>query len=187
MYAILTVGIRRIASGVAGVLIAVGFTDAVGRTRWSLGLLVLVCLPLDHLLHLAPWGEEVAVTDMVVLGVGGQRTEALGRVVETLIRVTVGVLLNPVVVPPVYVGPAGGATRDLAPRLRRLLLLRIGDELVHVASARHVTAWLEEVRRLDHQTADVGAALARAEESLRLNPRGRRAPGRSRSFGRSGR
>ena len=78
--------------------------------------------------------------------------------------------------PPVYVGPAGEATRDLAARLR-LLLLRIGDELVHGASARHVTAWLEEARRLDHQTADVDAALARAEERLRLNPRGRPAPG----------
>ncbi|MFF0110917.1 hypothetical protein [Streptomyces hirsutus] len=32
-------------------------------------------------------------------------------------------------------------------------------------------------RRLDHQTADVDAALARAAESLRLNPRGRPAPG----------
>ncbi|MFE9864293.1 hypothetical protein ACFYPZ_16385 [Streptomyces sp. NPDC005506] len=56
-------------------------------------------------------------------------------------------------------------------------MLRIGDEVVHGASARHVTAWLEEARRLDHQTADVDAALARAEESLRLNPRGRPAPG----------
>ncbi|MGW9032878.1 FUSC family protein [Streptomyces sp. NPDC055722] len=172
LYATLTPGIRRI----AGVLIAVGFTDAVGLTWWSLGLLVLVCLPLGHLLQLAPWGEEVAVTDMLVLGVGGQRTEALGRVIETLIGVTVGVLLNPVVAPPVYVGPAGEATSNLAARLR-LLLLRIGDELVPGASARHVTAWLEETRRLDHQTADVDAALARAEESLRLNPRGRPAPG----------
>ncbi|MEU6574861.1 aromatic acid exporter family protein [Streptomyces sp. NPDC046805] len=174
LYATLTLGIRRIASVVAGVLIAVGFTDAVGLTWWSLGLLVLVCLPLGHLLHLAPWGEEVAVTDMLVFGMGGQRTEALGRVIETLIGVTVGVLLNPVVAPPVYVGPSGEATRDLA---ARLLLLRIGDELVHGASARHVTAWLEEARRLDHQTADVDAALARAEESLRLDPRGRPAPG----------
>ncbi|MGW2939062.1 FUSC family protein [Streptomyces sp. NPDC001156] len=153
LYATLTPGIRRI----AGVLIAVGFTDAVGLTWWSLGLLVLACLPLGHLLQLAPWGEEVAVTDMLVLGVGGQRTEALGRVIETLIGVTVGVLLNPVVAPPVYVGPAGEATRDLAARLR-LLLLRIGDELVPGASARHVTAWLEEA-------------------SLRLNPQGRPAPG----------
>ncbi|MFI6661450.1 hypothetical protein ACIBL8_38685 [Streptomyces sp. NPDC050523] len=68
------------------------------------------------------------------------------------------------------------ATRGLGARLR-LLLLRIGDELVRTESARHVTAWLEEVRRLDHQTADVDAGLARAEESLRMNPRRRLAPG----------
>ncbi|MFJ8197024.1 aromatic acid exporter family protein [Streptomyces sp. NPDC096152] len=177
LYATLTLGIRRIASVVAGVLIAVGFADAVGLTWWSLGLLVLVCLPLGHLLHLAPWGEEVAVTDMLVLGVGGQRTEALERVIETLIGVTVGVPLNPVVAPPVYGGHAGEGSRDLAARLRLLVLLRIGDELVHGASARHGTAWLEEARRLDHQTADVDAALVRAEESLRLNPRGRPASG----------
>lgn len=176
LYATLTLGIRRIAGVVAGVLIIVGFADAVELTWWSLGLLVLVCLSLGHLLHLAPWVEEVAVTGMLVLGVGGQRTEAVGRVIETLIGAAVGVLLNPVVAPPVYVGPAAEAIRDLAARLR-LLLLRIGAELVHGASARRVTAWLEEARRLDHQTADVDAALARAEESLRLNPRGRPAPG----------
>ncbi|MEW2083259.1 aromatic acid exporter family protein [Streptomyces sp. NPDC005283] len=176
LYATLTLGVRRIASVVAGVLIAVGFADAVGLTWWSLGLLVLVCLSLGHLLHLAPWVEEVAVTGMLVLGVGGQRTEAVGRVIETLIGAAVGVLLNAVVAPPVYVEPAGEAIKDLAARLR-LLLLRIGDELVHAASARHVAAWLDEARRLDHQTADVDAALARAEESLRLNPRGRPALG----------
>ncbi|MFJ8612025.1 aromatic acid exporter family protein [Streptomyces sp. NPDC093675] len=54
LYATLTPGIRRIAS----VLIAVGFTDAVGLAWWSLGLLVLVCLPLGHLLHLAPGGRR---------------------------------------------------------------------------------------------------------------------------------
>lgn len=54
LYATSTLGIRRI----AGVLIAVGFTDAVGLTWWSLGLFVLVCLQLGHLLHLAPWGRR---------------------------------------------------------------------------------------------------------------------------------
>ncbi|MFE4629572.1 aromatic acid exporter family protein [Streptomyces mirabilis] len=103
--------------------------------------------------------------------------EALGRVIETMVGVTVGVLLNPVVAPPVYVGPVGEATRDLAARLRLRLLLRIGEELVHGASARHATAWLEEARRLDHQTADVDAGRARAAGRLRRKPRGRAAPG----------
>jgi hypothetical protein len=172
LYTTLTPGIRRIAS----VLIAVGFTDAVGLAWWSLGLLVLVCLPLGHLLHLAPWGEEAAVTDMLVLGVGGQRTEALGRATESLIGVTVGVLLNPVVAPPVYVGPAGEATRDLAARLR-LLLLRSGDELVPGASARHVTTWLE--RRGDWITRPPmwTRPWPGPRRGMRLNPRDRPAPG----------
>ncbi|MET7602588.1 hypothetical protein ABZS96_08645 [Streptomyces avermitilis] len=86
-------------------------------------------------LHLAPRVEEFAVTGMLVLGVGGQRTEAVRRVIETLIGAAVGVLLNTVVAQPVYVQPAGEAIRDLAAR-QRLLLLRIGDELVHGACAR---------------------------------------------------
>ncbi|MET8245046.1 hypothetical protein ABZV31_11890 [Streptomyces sp. NPDC005202] len=92
--------------------------------------------------------------------------------VETLIGAAVGVLLNVVVAPPVYVQPAGEAIGDLAARLRRLLL-RIGDELVRGASSTQVARWVEEARRLDQLAESVDAALARAEESLRLNPRGR--------------
>ncbi|MGW5479936.1 aromatic acid exporter family protein [Streptomyces sp. NPDC004008] len=174
-YATLTLGIRRIASVVAGVLIAVGFADAVGRpdgasncSSWPASRSATCCI--------WPPGGGGRRHGHARPRRGGQRTEAIGRVIETLMGATLGVLLNPVVAPPVYVGPAGEATWDLAARLR-LLLLRIGDELVHGASARHVTAWPEEARRVDHQTADVDAALARAEESLRLNPRGRPAPG----------
>ncbi|MFF8941811.1 aromatic acid exporter family protein [Streptomyces sp. NPDC014864] len=127
LHATSTLGIRLIAGVAVGVLIAVGFADAVGLTWWSLGLLVLVCLPLGHLLHLAPWGEEVAVTDTLVLGVGGQRTEAHEGVIETLMGVTVGVLLNPVVAPPLYGGPAGEASRDVAARLRLLVGLSRGS------------------------------------------------------------
>ncbi|MGW3624108.1 FUSC family protein [Streptomyces sp. NPDC000880] len=176
LYATLTTGIRRIASVVAGVLIAVAFAAVAGLTWWSLGLLVLASLAVGHLLHLAPWVEEVAITGMLVLGVGGEPTEAVGRVVETLIGAAVGVLLNVLVAPPVYVQPAGVAIRDLAGRLR-LLLLRVGDELGQDASSTRAAAWVEEARRLDHETTDVDRALARAEESLRLNPRGRQALG----------
>ncbi|MEU9213100.1 aromatic acid exporter family protein [Streptomyces sp. NPDC048415] len=176
LYATLTTGIRRIASVVAGVLIAVVFADVVGLTWWSLGLLVLACLTVGQLLHLAPWVEEVAITGMLVLGVGGEPTQAVGRVVETLIGAAAGVLLNVLVAPPVYVQPAGEAIRDLAERLR-VLLLRIADGLPQGASAAQAAEWVEEARRLDQQTAGVDAALATAEESLRLNPRGRQALG----------
>ncbi|MFF2437496.1 aromatic acid exporter family protein [Streptomyces sp. NPDC058107] len=99
LYATFTLGIRRIASVVAGVLIAVGFTEAVGLTWWSLGLLVLVCLP-SATCCIWPQGEEVAVGTCSSSASAGNGPRALGRVIATPVGVTVGVLLNPVVARP---------------------------------------------------------------------------------------
>ncbi|MFE9864292.1 MFS transporter [Streptomyces sp. NPDC005506] len=72
---------------------------AAPRRGDRLGLLVLVCLPLGHLLHLA-LGEEVAVGTCSSSASAGSGPRALGRVIATPVGVTVGVLLNPVVARP---------------------------------------------------------------------------------------
>lgn len=176
LYSTLTTGIRRMFSVLLGVLIAVGFAELVDLSWWSLGLLILASLVAGHLLRVDPFVEEVAISGMLVLGVGNlhaAHSTAAGRVGETLIGVAVGMLFNLVYAPPVYVQPAGEAIEDLSRRLCDLLR-RVGAELRDGASREHADAWLREARILDGDIVQVDGALSQAEESLRMNPRAAR-------------
>ncbi|MDX6329495.1 MAG: hypothetical protein QOI83_1878 [Streptomycetaceae bacterium] len=169
-YATLTTGVRRAVSVVGGVLIAIGFGALVGLTWWSLGILILASLVTGHFLKVDEFVAEVAISAMLVLGVAHQAAAAWDRVLETLIGAAVGVLLNALFAPPVFLRPAGEAVEDLACKMRRLLE-RIGEELGQGATADQAGGWLHEARRLNSEIARVDAELSRAEESTRLNPR----------------
>ncbi|MGK5628837.1 FUSC family protein [Streptomyces sp. URMC 123] len=170
LYATLTSGLRRVVSVVAGVLIASAFSALVGMSWWSLGLLILASLVLGHLLRVDEFVPEVAISAMLVLGVAHVAQTAWGRVAETLIGAVTGVMFNAFVAPPVLVQPAGEAIEDLAGRMRALLK-RIGREVDQGATRDQAANWLFEARAVDNDIARVDAALNRADESMRLNPR----------------
>lgn len=178
LYQTLTTGIRRVNSVVLGVLIASGFSALVGLTWWSLGLIILASLTVGNLVRADEFVQEVAISAMLVLGVtqvAGRpwdrvADKAWDRVAETLIGAAVGLMLNFVFVPPVWVGTAGESIEEQARRMRRLLL-DIGEGLSGHTPVEHAAARLREARRLDQGIAEVDASLRQAEDSLRLNPR----------------
>ncbi|MCX5009894.1 aromatic acid exporter family protein [Streptomyces sp. NBC_00555] len=170
LYSTLTTAIRRVNSVVVGVLIAIGFSVLVGLTWWSLGLLILASLVVGHLVRVDEFVPEVAISAMLVLGVTQVADTAWDRVLETLIGAAVGMLVNLLVAPPLWVGPAGAAITDLAARMSRLLN-HLGEESLGTVKVEQAAARLHEARRLDNDVAQVDAALRQAEDSLRLNPR----------------
>ena len=174
LYATLKASFRRVISVVMGVLLAVGFAHVVGFSWWTLGVLIFACQVAGHLLRVYPWVPEVAISGMLVLGLGGTAT-AVTRVIDTLIGAGIGMVFIIAVAPPMYQQPATEAIEDLARQLCGLLK-RIGEELRQGASIEKTAAWLREGRELDHRIFQVDSALSRVEESLRLNPRALRAP-----------
>ncbi|MER5930877.1 aromatic acid exporter family protein [Streptomyces sp. NPDC002054] len=170
LYSTLTTGIRRVNSVVAGVLIAIGFSALVGLTWWSLGLIILASLIVGHLVRVDEFVPEVAISAMLVLGVTRVADTAWDRVLETLIGAAVGLLINLLFAPPVWVGPAGAAITDLAGRMRTLLR-HMSEQLDGHTRVEDAVARLHEARRLDNDIAHVDTALRQAEDSLRLNPR----------------
>jgi hypothetical protein len=170
LYSTLTTSIRRVNSVVVGVLIAIGFSALVGLTWWSLGLLILASLIVGHFVRVDEFVPEVAISAMLVLGVTRVADTAWGRVLETLIGAVVGLLFNFLFAPPVWIATAGESIEDLA-RRNRQLLLRISEELTGHTPVERAAARLHEARRIDHDIAQVDAALRQAEDSLRLNPR----------------
>jgi uncharacterized membrane protein YgaE (UPF0421/DUF939 family) len=172
MYETVAHGRERIVSVVAGVLLAVGFASVTGLTWWSLGLIVAVSLIAGRLLRLGPHLLEVPISAMLVLAVGGAENAALGRVAETLIGAVVGVLVNLLIAPPLYVQPASDAIVELARRMGTFSLAlaeALRGDWSREAADRH----LAQARALGLEVARADRQLARTEESARLNPRGR--------------
>lgn len=163
---------RRIASVVAGVIVASFLSTAVGLTWWTLGATVLAALLLGSLLRLRESLLEVPISAMLVLAVEGSRPFAVDRVYETLVGAAVAVAVNVVLPPPLYAQAAGDALQTLGTAIAQLLT-QVGEQLPKQWSPAQARAWLEDARRLDDQIAAARRAVARAEDSRRLNPRQR--------------
>jgi uncharacterized membrane protein YccC len=168
----ITESLQRVGSVVVGVVLAVLLADLLGLQWWSIGLVIFGALAVGQVLRLGAHRIEVPISALLVLAVGGQPGAAGTRVLETLIGAAVGVAVNVLVAPPVYVQPAGEAIVELAERMARLLR-DAGEELGRGWSGEDAYDRLRQARELDGPLARARQALGRAEDSLRLNPRRR--------------
>lgn len=185
LYSTLTSGLDRILAVVSGVLVAVGVAGLTGLTWWSLGATVALSLIVGRLLRLGPNLLEVPISAMLVLaaastsigftpGSPGLQSTATGRVVETLIGAVVGILVNVLIAPPLYIQPAHDAMGELVSKLsgfsREFAGAMRGDW-----NRAHADRFLQDARRLGREVERADEHLGRTEESARLNPRGRAA------------
>ncbi|WP_399893677.1 aromatic acid exporter family protein [Streptomyces sp. BBFR51] len=170
LYATLKMSIRRVNAVVAGVLVAIAFSQLVGLSWWSLALLIVAALGVGHLVRAHEFTAEVAISAMLVLGVTSHGSLAWARVVETLIGAIVGLVFNLILAPPVWVEQAGESIVGLARQVRQLML-RMGEEAADSTPFHEAAARLHEARRLDHDIGEVDEDLRQAEDSLRFNPR----------------
>jgi hypothetical protein len=174
---LLAAGLDRVISVVSGVTLAVVFSTVVPLTWWSLGLLIMTSLLIGTVLRLRNNLIEVAISAMLVLGVGSLDAESAGweRISVTLVGAAVGIATNLLVPPQVATADAGRAIDDLADDLARLLR-RAAGELADLAGhgedvAARAATWLDQARAVTHDIPNVGAALLRAEQGRRLNVR----------------
>jgi hypothetical protein len=184
-YSTLTSGLDRVAAVVAGVLVAVEVADLTGLTWWSLGAVVGISLVVGRLLRLGSNLLEVPISAMLVLaaastsigvraGSPGLESTATGRVVETLIGAAIGILVNVLIAPPLYIQPADDAIGELVGKLSgfsRELASALRGQWSRAAADR----FLEGARELGAEVSRADLHLGRTEESARLNPRGRQA------------
>ncbi len=180
---LLASGLDRVVAVVAGVALAVAFAAVVPLEWWSLGLLILISITLGQFLRLRANLVEVAISAMLVLGVGAIAAEAAAwqRIAETLVGAAVGIIATLVFPPKVGSSDAGRAIDGLADAVSELLVRAAGelDSMAEEEPQRLDSAsrlWLDDARRITHDIPVVGAALLRAEEGRRLNVRAVGAP-----------
>ncbi len=192
---LLASGLDRVISVVAGVSVAVGFAAVVPLTWWSLGLLIALSIVIGQALRLRSNLTEVAISAMLVLGVGsaGSGSAAWQRIAETLVGAAVGIAANLLFPPKVASADAGTAISRLAESMGRLLA-SAADDLAAAEQPdndpdsdqdsdrdgdgsrdRDIAAlsrdWLDEARLITYDVPRVGEALLRAEQGRKLNVR----------------
>ena len=165
-------GLERSVGVVVGVAIAYGAGLAFGGATWLVLAVVVLSLVVAWAARLTPSSaNQVPISAMLVLSIGATTPDyALDRVLETVIGAAVALAVNALVVPPVLLGPAHLAVGRLARDVAAVL-----DELATVleapAAPGALEATLEKARGLRDLQPRAVAAIAAAEESLRLNPR----------------
>src|SRR5690349_4434670 len=181
---LLNSGRERVISVVAGVGLAVGFSAVLPLSWWSLGLLIWVAITVGQYLRLRDNLIEVAISAMLVLGVGslGATAAAWQRIAETLVGAAVGILVNLVYPPKAGSADAATAIDGLADKVSGLLV-RAGEELEQLVEQDDRTllplqarGWLLDARRITDEIPAISAALRHAEEGRRLNVRAVRTP-----------
>src|SRR5690349_18503108 len=175
---LLASGLDRVVAVVTGVALAVAFAVVFPLEWWSLGLLIFVCLAIGQVLRLRANLLEVAISGMLVLGVGslGAESAAGQRIAETLVGAAVGVAANLLFPPRVASADAARAIDGLADSISGLLG-RAAQEMAAAETdgqdlAATARTWLDEARRITHDDVPrVGSALLHAEQGRRLNVR----------------
>jgi uncharacterized membrane protein YgaE (UPF0421/DUF939 family) len=160
--------LRRIASVVVGVAVAVGFSAFVGFTWWSLALIIAVSLLIGQFLHLGAHQLEVPISAMLVLAVGGSETAATDRISATIVGAAVGLAVNILFPPAVQSQSAGAAVEEYAKEVAGLLD-QVAGSVRRPATREQIKTWLDEARYLTNQVPQVEAGLDELEASRRLN------------------
>ena len=157
---------------IAGVLIAVALGLFLGSSSGVVLIAIVVAMLVAWLLRTSPGtGNQIAISAMLVLALGSSSPEyAFARIVETLIGVAIGLVVNALIVPPVLVAPA---RRDLGLLGSELAasLDRLADALPEPQTPVRLQELMLEVRLLRPMKNAAEASIAAGEESLTLNPR----------------
>lgn len=170
---------QQLAVVATGVLLALGVTVLTGSVVLGLVLVVLVGLLLGRLRVFGEHGQWVAVTALILVGQSGPAAsspvEALVRLAEIGVGAAVGVVVNMLVLPPVYQRDASAALAGVTARLADLLR-GMAASLREDQEARSDLAhdWRQRARGLDGEARRARDSVAWARESLRLNPLRRR-------------
>lgn len=170
LYSTLTSSVQRVTSVVAGVFMALLFSDVFGFAWWSLAAMIAGSILIGQLLRLRDQLLEVPISAMLVLAVGGAGGPAAGRITETLVGAAVGVLYQILLPGPVQSRSAGEAVESLASDMADQLS-RMADELSAGVSVDKAERWLEQTRRLAAQIPRLDRVLVEADESRKLNVR----------------
>jgi uncharacterized membrane protein YgaE (UPF0421/DUF939 family) len=155
---------------ILGVVVALAASMAFGAPAWLVILAISVAIVLGWAFKFTPaTSNQIAISAMLVIVIGAATPEyALHRIIETLVGVIVGLIINAAIVPPVALAPALNATATLTDHIASVL-----EDMGAVLTRKTSDAVIENIylraRGLRDELNTARATVDRARESLRFN------------------
>jgi uncharacterized membrane protein YccC len=173
-------GVQQVGATVLGVLLAFGAGALFGVSALSLGLAILLGLLAGSVRGLRGETTTAAATALVVLTTGYSDDSGMlvARLLDTAIGISVGLLVNLIVWPPLRDRSAAHQVGAIDDRIGHLLT-KMAAALARGCDAAEADAWIVRTGELDHDIDEAWSVVGQARESGRLNPR-RSAAGRMR-------
>ena len=183
LYSTFAQGSQTVAGNIVGVALATAFVDIAGRTAIALFVATFVGLAVSRRLPIGSGARgQVTFTMILVIALGPTSGYASARLVDCAVGGAVGIVVALLVPERPQVEPVNVAISSWSRGLRESL------QEIAAALASGVTGSVPEgaqhpfvdrmLRRLREADSDLTTAMAGAIESIRFNPRGRRAAGK---------
>ncbi|MEI5528172.1 aromatic acid exporter family protein [Streptomyces brasiliscabiei] len=169
-------GLQQLGAITGGTVVATGVALLLDDTMVTMALVLPAVLLLGQWRRLGSQGVYAATGALFVL-TGGQVTVAASaaRVAEAVFGAAVGIAVNALIRPPVYLRDARAALEDAA-REACEILDAVADGLATGDwDGRTAGRWHERALHLGRLVDQARSAIGWSRESMRVNPRGRRA------------
>jgi hypothetical protein len=170
-------GLQQLLAIAVGTVVATAAALALGNTMAAMAVVLPVALLLGNWHRLGDQGIYAATATLFTLTNGEITLHAAGfRVLEAVFGAAVGIAVNALILPPVYLRDSRAALHDVVRETEEILDAVADGLAADLRDEGHAGTWHKRALRLSRLVEQARTAIGWSRESLRGNPR-RRAPG----------
>jgi hypothetical protein len=170
VYRSVTRAVQNVATRVVGLVLAAGAAWLLGSTVGGIAVVVAVIAVVAGTRRHAD--DRLQVASNAVVALAATQAAPVGGVVfpaiQALTGSVVGIVVNALVLPPLYLDESDAAVRGLAQAMGALLR-EMGAGLAERQLAEKARSWLHQARALERRLAEAERQVRQADESLRWN------------------
>ncbi|MFF0291247.1 aromatic acid exporter family protein [Streptomyces sp. NPDC005262] len=171
VYQSVTKAAQNVVARVAGLMLALATAQLLGPTAGAVAVIAVIAVLAGPRRNA---DDRLQVASTAVIALAATATDPMGSLVspalQTLTGAAVGIAVNALVLPPLYLHESDSAVRDLA-RSIATLLHDMGTGLSRRQLTSKAHNWLHQARNLDRRLTRAEEMVRQADESLRWNTR----------------
>ncbi|MEU6221576.1 aromatic acid exporter family protein [Streptomyces sp. NPDC047022] len=171
VYQSVTKAVQNVGGRVAGLILALTTARLLGPTAAAVTVIVVIAVLAGPR---RTTDDRLQIASTAVIALAATASDPVGGLVapvlETLVGAAVGIAVNALVLPPLYLEESDSAVRDLA-RAVGTLLHEMGSGLAGRRLTDEAHAWLHQARSLEKRLTHAQERVQQADESLRWNTR----------------
>lgn len=167
-------GVQTTVASAIGVGLSFVIGYFLGVSLWTFALALIVGLAAARISWIRDEGVAIATTAIFVLGSGFQEQAPLldDRILEVVVGVAAGIVVNLLILPPLRDKQAGRYVDSVNERMGGVLA-SMAEEFSDSWDTDKADAWFQETQSISQELSSAWSVVRFARESHRANPRGR--------------